>query len=508
MHISAVLGSLTEHQCDALIVNLFEGVESPGGGTGAVDRAIGGAISDVIRSEQFKGKLGDTVVIRNCGGIGSARVVVVGLGKRESFGPPEIMRAAARAIRACGQLKARRVASILHGAGVGGIDPRECARATALGTVLGAYEHTRLKTENSGSDAVESFEIVEMSADKLPDIERGIRRAESVAEAVVYARDLVNEPSNVVTPEYLASQAVDIAERSGMECRILDRAGIEEAGMGLLAAVARGSAVEPRFIELSYTSPDAVKTVALVGKGITFDSGGYSLKRSDGLHWMKDDMAGAAAVLAAMRAVPQIKPRVNLLALVPATENMIGGSAIHPGDVFTSLAGKTVEVDNTDCEGRLILGDAIAYAVKRGVDEIIDLATLTGACVVALGRQISGIIGTDDELVGRLIAAGEACAEKLWRLPLHEAYGDLIKSNTADIKAHGGSEAGAIIGAVFIKNFVGDVPWAHIDLSASVTKKDTDLAKTGATGVGAGTLVEYLRTYCSGTQVRSTSRTL
>lgn len=496
MHIGAVQGSLTEHSCDVLIVNLFEGVESPGGGTGAVDRALSGAISDVIKRDEFQGKLGDTIVIRDCRGIQADRVVVVGLGKRESFGPPEIMRAAARAIRTCQQLKAKWVAGILHGAGVGGIEPFDCARATALGTALGAYEHTRLKTENRKSNNIESFEIVEISADKLPDIERGIGRAELVSEAVLYARDLVNEPSNVVTPEYLASAARDIAERSGMECRILDRAGIESAGMGLLAAVARGSAVEPRFIELKHTSANAGKTIALVGKGITFDSGGYSLKRSEGMYWMKDDMAGAAAVLAAMRAVPQIKPPVNLLALIPATENMIGGNAIHPGDVFTSLDGKTVEVNNTDCEGRLILSDAVAYAVDRKVDAIIDLATLTGACVGALGRQISGILGTDDELIERLIAAGDACGEKLWRLPLHEGYGDLIKGHTADIKADGGSEGGAIIGALFIKNFVGDVPWAHIDLSSSVTKKDVDLARKGAVGAGAGTLVEYLASHC------------
>lgn len=262
--------------------------------------------------------------------------------------------------------------------------------------------------------------------------------------------------------------------------------------MGLLAAVSRGSAAEPTFIELRYECPEAGSTTALIGKGVTFDSGGYSLKRAEGMFWMKDDMAGAAAVLAAMRAAATIKPPVNLLGLIPATENMIGGSAIHPGDVFTSYDGKTVEVNNTDCEGRLILSDAVAYAVKHGVDRIIDLATLTGACVTALGRQISGIIGTDDQLVEDLIRAGELCGEKLWRLPLHEDYGELVKGQVADLRADGGSEGGAIIGALFIRNFVGDIPWAHIDLSASVTKKDIDLARKGAVGAGAGTLVEYL----------------
>jgi leucyl aminopeptidase len=277
-----------------------------------------------------------------------------------------------------------------------------------------------------------------------------------------------------------------------MECNVKDRKEIEVAGMGLLAAVARGASVEPRFIEIKYKSPNASKTIAIIGKGITFDSGGYSLKSSDHMCGMKNDMSGAAAVLAAMRAIGKLKPNVNIFALIPATENMIGGKAIHPGDVFTSYSGKTVEVNNTDAEGRLILSDAVGYAVKQGVDEIIDLATLTGACVVALGRDIAGIFGNNQELVSRLIKFGESCGEQLWQLPLHSEYKDEIKSIVADLKNAGSREGGAINGALFIESFVENIPWAHIDLSSAVAEKDTHLAKKGATGVGTGTLIEYL----------------
>ncbi|MGB9620063.1 MAG: leucyl aminopeptidase family protein, partial [Armatimonadota bacterium] len=366
MEFRVVCGSLVEQPCDVLIVNLFEGVKAPGGGTGAVDKALGGLISTAIRDEEFEAHLGQTLLLRACDRIPASKVLVVGLGKSRDFGIAEVMRAAASAARECVRLRAHKVASILHGAGIGGLPVYECARALILGTILGTYQHTRLKTENVRPNPIQTFDIVEISAEKLDEIRRGIGRAEVIGDALVFARDLANEPSNIVTPSYLASVSENIAREGGLRCRILNRQQIEEAGMGLLAAVARGSAQEPRFIELRYESPDASRTVALVGKGITFDSGGYSLKNQDSMQSMKDDMSGAGAVLAAIRAVARLKPRVNVIAVIPATENMIGGSAIHPGDVFRSLSGKTVEVVNTDAEGRLILADAITYAKNQG----------------------------------------------------------------------------------------------------------------------------------------------
>jgi leucyl aminopeptidase len=272
----------------------------------------------------------------------------------------------------------------------------------------------------------------------------------------------------------------------------MDRAAIEAAGMGLLAAVARGSDVEPVFINMKYTCPGAKKTVAIVGKGITFDSGGYNLKLGEHIYGMKDDMSGAAAVLAAMRAIGREKPNVNVVGLIPATENMVSGRAIHPGDVFTSYNGKSVEINNTDAEGRLVLADAVAYAKELGVDELIDAATLTGACVVALGRELSGIFSNKDELADLLLNAGKSCGEVMWRLPLHSDYMEYLKSDVADLQNTGPREGGAINGALFIQSFVGDIPWAHIDLAYASVDKDTDLAKKGSTGAAAGTLVEYL----------------
>lgn len=495
MKIGVKQGSLDQARCDALIVNLFEGVKQPGGGTGAVDGALGGAIARQIEEEEFEGKLGKCMVVRPCGDFPAKKVIVVGLGKSEQLGGPEIMKAAAAAIRECQRLKATKVASILHGAGIAGLPVFECARATALGTLLGSYEFIRWKTENVKKNPIEEFEIVELSPAKLPDIEQGIERAELIGDTVLFTRDLVNEPSNVVTPSYLADVAKSIAESSHIKLTVMDRAEFEAAGLGLYAAVARGATVDPKFIELKYEHPEAKKTIALVGKGITFDTGGHSLKRTDSMYGMKDDMSGAAAVLAAMRAIEKVRPKLNVIAIVPATENAISAEAIHPGDVFKSFSGKTVEVNNTDAEGRLTLADAVAYAKEQGAEEIIDLATLTGACVTALGREISGIIGSDQQLIDKLISAGKSCGEAMWQLPLHTDYKESLDSDVADLKNAESGAPGAIVGALFIHAFAGDTPWVHIDLSSTMILKDVPLARKGAVGVGAGTLVEYLLSY-------------
>lgn len=492
MKFEAVCGSLTERPCDVLIVNLFQGVKEPAGGTGAVDKALGGLIKNEIEETEFEGKLGETLVVRPCGQIPAKKVVVVGLGKKEDLGAPQVTRAAAAAGRKARELRAKRVVSILHGGGSGSVSAFDSGQAIALGTVLGTYEYTKLKTEDVKENLIETFEVVELAAEKLDEVERGMRRAEIIAGSIALARDLINEPSNFVTPAYLANVAQDIAREHGLECQIRDRKQIEDEGMGLLAAVGRGSVNEPRFIELRYTAPQAKKTIAIVGKGLTFDAGGYSLKLGDGMYNMKSDMSGAAAVIAAIKAIAQLKPDVNVVALAPATENMIGPNAIHPGDVFKSLSGKTVEVANTDAEGRLILADAVYYATTLNVDEIIDLATLTGACITAVGTRYSGIMGTKQEMIDALIEAGKSYDERMWQLPLVEEYKDYMKSDTADLKNTGGKGAAPTMGGLFIGSFVGDTPWAHIDLSSAFIDGDTELARKGATGMGTGTLIEYI----------------
>lgn len=495
MNIGVKQGSLTEVECDAVIVNLFEGVKNPGGGTGAVDKALDGAITRQIADEDFEGKLGKCMLVQPPKGFPAKKVIVAGLGKKADFGAIEIMKAAAGAIRQCKKIKAGKVVTILHGAGIAGLPACECAKATALGTVLGEYEFTRYKTGDSKKREVDSVDIVELDPDKIADIEQGVEKARISGDAITFARDLINEPSNVITPAYLADVARSIAKDNGLKCSVMDRREFEEMGMGMFAAVAKGASAEPELITIKYEHPEATKTIALVGKGITYDTGGYSLKNSDSMYRMKDDMSGAAAVLGAMRAVGKIQPKVNIVMIVAATENAIGPDAIHPGDVVKSLSGKTVEINNTDAEGRLTLGDAVAYANREGVDEIIDLATLTGACVTALGTEISGIIGSDQKLIDTLISSGKSCAELLWQLPLHKGYKKGLKSDIADLKNTANGGAGAIRGALFIHAFVDDTPWAHIDMSATFTEKTMPLANKGALGFGAGTLVEYLMRY-------------
>ncbi|MGQ9456067.1 MAG: leucyl aminopeptidase [Armatimonadota bacterium] len=496
-------GSLTEQECDVLIVNLFQGVKQPGGATGAVDKALDGLISKTIKEEEFEARLGETLVLHTHGKIPAKRVLIVGLGPKEEFDITKIMRAAGAAGRGCTKLRARQVSSILHGAGAGGLSTQECAKGTVLGTILGTYEFNRLKTEDVKQNTIQTFRITELSSEKLVDIQSGIDYGELLGESICFARDLVNEPSNVVTPSYLAEVAKEIARDNGFECTILNRNEIEKAGMELFSAVARGASQEPRFIEIKYqpdersaltpiSKTNKPRSIAIIGKGITFDSGGYSLKSHGSMYGMKDDMSGAAAVLAVMRAMGKLRPGVAITAIIPATENAIGSNAIHPGDVFKSLAGKTVEVSNTDAEGRLILADAVAYATRQQVGEIIDCATLTGACVTALGQEISGIFSNDQTLANKLIEAGKSCGEYLWQLPLHRDYKKKLKSNIADMKNTAGGEAGAILGALFIENFVGNTSWAHIDLSSASVDEDTELTRKGATGVPTGTLIEYI----------------
>jgi leucyl aminopeptidase len=492
MQFQAIQKSATQAKCDVLVVNLFEGLKEPGGATAAVDRAVGGAITALIEREKFEGKIGQVTDLTPCGGVPAARIVIVGLGKQEDFDSDKIRRASSAAARRARDLAAKRVATILHGGGIGGIDPAAAARALVEGGLLGTYQFTKHKTSDVKPNPIEQVDIVETDGGKIDAIKVGIGLGQRVAEAVNFARDLGNEPANVVTPTYLADQAMAIAAETDIECRVIGRDEMERMGMNLLLAVSKGSRQEPKFIVMRYAAGSGRKTVALAGKGITFDSGGLNLKQGEGLDTMKDDMAGAAVVLGAMRAISALKPNVNVLGLVPATENMPGGSATHPGDVAVGLSGKSVEINNTDAEGRLIIADAVAFAEREGVDEIVDVATLTGACVVALGRGMAGIFGTDQALVDRLISAGVDAGEKLYQLPLHLEYEESLKSDVADIK-NAPREAGAITGALFIKKHIEKTPWAHIDIAGpSFSDKDTPIGPKGGTGFGVGTLTNYV----------------
>jgi leucyl aminopeptidase len=364
-----------------------------------------------------------------------------------------------------------------------------CARAVAEGARLGAYAFKEWRSEPPD----EVLELVAIAARGGAKVVAAIEQGVAVAEAQCLARDLVNTPGGALTPEVLAEVAVEIAEREGLEVTVLGYDEIVAAGMGGLLGVNRGSEQEPRFVELRYEPEKPRGTLALVGKGITFDSGGLSLKTGEGMMTMKMDMGGAAAVLGAFSALRAVVPRCRVLGYLPITDNMTGGDATRPGDVLTMRNGTTVEVLNTDAEGRLILADALCLASEAEPDAIVDLATLTGAARVALGPLYACVLGSDQTLVDRLLAASRVTGEGLWQLPLAREYRDDLKSSIADLKNVGG-DAGTIIGALFLSEFVDGVPWAHLDIAGpAFADKDLPLAPRGATGYGVRLLVEYLR---------------
>ena len=505
MEVSVQVGSLPAVEADAIIVNLFQGVTQPGGATGAVDKALGGAISELISDGELRGKLNETALLHTRRAIPSPRVVVVGLGPAEEFCLDRVRQAAAAAARAARQAGARRIASIVHGAGAGGLQLADAAQATVEGTILGLYRYPAPGSLQDAEAArtVEALQLVEFDASKVQDIERGAHIGKAVAEGVCLARTLANQPANVLTPTALAEQAQRIAAECGMQCRVLDRDEMAELGMGALLSVARGSAQPPKLIVLEYAPAghESEPPLVLVGKGITFDSGGLSLKPQDGMEQMRGDMSGAAAVLAALQVASAIALNRRVVGIMPATENMPGGQATRPGDVVTAMNGVSIEIVNTDAEGRLILADALVYAQRYQPAAVVDIATLTGGIAVALGHRMTGVFANDDRLWETIRAAGDAAGEPMWRMPLDDGYDEQIKTPFADIKNSGGRPASPITAARFLTKFVGQHPWAHLDIaSTDWWEADPEHPKKpyyvrGITGVGVATLVGMLRTY-------------
>lgn len=506
MQVQAVQGSIAQFQADAIIVNLFEGVTLPGGGTGAVDQALGDILSQELQASKksFKGKLGETLVLPTYGKLPARYVIIVGLGKQEDMKSFQLRRASAAAIRACQKLKVKTAGTLLHGAGIGGYDVSAAARLLGEGALMGSYRFTKRKGTKSNEEngesnpAKEEFEtltIVEHSGEKLILIEEGLRLAQAIAQSTNLARDWVNDSANHVTPTFLKEQAEQIP---GLTCKVLNFEQIQQLGMGAFTLVAQGSEQPAYLIHLTYKPEgDVKKKVALVGKGITFDSGGLSLKPAASMELMKMDMAGAAAVIATMKAIAELKNLpIEVHGFVPTCENMPSGRSSKPGDIVTAMNGKTIEVNNTDAEGRLILCDALTYAQQEtNPDELLDLATLTGACVVALGKVAAGIMGSNDELIDRVRKAGDHAGEKLWPLPLYDEYKSFLKSDVADLINSGAKgEAGSSAGGMFLKEFVDkNRAWAHLDIAgpAWLTAETPEVPK-GGTGFGVRTLLYYL----------------
>jgi leucyl aminopeptidase len=492
MKLHVKVGNIAEAQVDAIIVNLFEGVKNPGGATGAVDRQIGGLITGLIESGELKGELNETAVIHLTSGTPYRKVVVVGLGKSEEFNPERVRQVTATSVKVAAKGNVRSIATVVHGAGIGGLDAAAAAQSVAEGAILGRYSFDAFKSKSDERPDVE-LEILELDEGKIEIIEEAVERGTILAESTNWARDLTNMPANALSPTVLAERATEMAQETGLECSILDRADMERLGMGALLGVAQGSAQEPKMIVLRYRGSDDERPYGLVGKGICFDSGGISLKPGAGMAEMKTDMAGAAAVLGAMRAIALLKPAQHVIAVAPCVENMPSGTAQRPGDIVRTMTGKTIEIDNTDAEGRLILADAVAYAESLGAHTIIDVATLTGACVVALGTLYTGLMSNNDQLADQITAAGTLAGERYCRLPADPEYKEQYKSDVADIKNTGGRDAGVITGGLIISEFIEEARWAHLDIAGtSTTSKNKHYQSKGATGVTVRTLAELI----------------
>jgi leucyl aminopeptidase len=490
MQIRVEAGDIAAVKADAIVVNLFEGVTSPAGGTGAVDRAMGGAISQLIEAGDIRGKSGEFTLLHSLGKIPAPRVVVAGLGKSSEFSLDKVRQLSGDLARYLRRQRLKDVAVITHGAGIAGLPPEECAAAIAEGTLLGTYRFLRHKKPEEDATELESLTLVEHDNAKVPALERGVERGRILAEATNFARDLANEPSNYLTPTEMADRAKDLAASSGLECEVYGPGWMLEKGMGGVLGVAAGSTQEPRFIVLRYNGGGDAKPLALVGKGITFDTGGISIKPAAGMEEMKGDMSGGASVIAAMSAIARLRPPINVIGVVPATENMPGGSAIKPGDVLKTMSGKTIEVINTDAEGRLILSDGLAYAREQDASAIVDIATLTGAISITLGNVAMGAMANDAALLDRVKKAAEASGEKVWELPMYEEYKEQIRSDVADMKNTGGRGAGSITAAMLLREFVESTPWVHLDI-AGVDNYDREkgVIVKGASGIPVRTLV-------------------
>ncbi|HIE65748.1 MAG: leucyl aminopeptidase [Nitrospira sp.] len=505
MEITVKQGSVLKAKGEILILTHYEG-EDLAKEIASVDKAIGGLIREVIATEGFAGKFLQTTLIRPNGKTGFPRLLIIGLGKRNEVTLDHIRKGMGRAATLVREIELGEISIPVYAKQVRRVSIRDLSQAIIEGVLLGLYQFQRYKTERPNTTEIKNCTLLSSDRKSILDIRIGANRGNRIAEAVRYVRDLCNTPSNMATPSHLAEEAVHIGAEHGMHVEVYDRSEIEKIGMGALLAVAQGTAEPPKFIVLEYegartdssikqsTRKKKKKPIVLVGKSVTFDSGGVSLKPSDKMELMKYDMSGGATVLGVMRVVAELNLPIHIVALLPATDNMPSGTAVHPGDVVTTLSGKTVEVINTDAEGRLCLADALTYAARYKPAAIIDLATLTGACVVALGQHAIGLMGNDQKLISQIENAGRETGERAWQLPLWESYFNQIKSDVADLKNVGGRGGGAITAGLFLKQFVGKTPWVHLDIAGTAWNHDGGhpYIPKGATGIPLRLLIQFL----------------
>ncbi len=485
------LRPIEEFSGDALVVVAFEKdgpeVDLGSGAAKAANERTGGWIADVYQSGEFTGKLLEIVQLHRPSGLKAKRLAVIGGGKVDKFTDGELRKIAGTSLR---HLKAKGVRDLALALDAGYASCDHVAAAVE-GALLGDFEADRYKTEKKDEKSVDRFTLIAPPGGES--LDAALERGRVIAEAQNFTRDLVAEPANRLTPSILAGRARQMAADFGLECEVLDRDRMKQLGMGALLGVAQGSNEAPALIVLRYrpaAESNAGAHLGLVGKGVTFDTGGISIKPSEGMEKMKYDMAGGAAVMGAMRAIAQLKPPVTITGIIPAVENMPGSRAQRPGDIVTTLSGKTVEVLNTDAEGRLILADALTYAKRLGCTHLVDTATLTGAVVVALGHVNAGVFSNDDALLARLTSAARSEGEKMWHLPLDEDYKESLKSAFADIPNIGNRWGGAITAAMFLQEFVEETPWVHVDIAGTAWLEESKpfLAK-GPTGLPVRTFV-------------------
>ena len=450
---------------EVLVIGQFEGEKTSQelANTYAVDK------------DGFEGKFGTTYLLHTFGKIPADKILIVGLGKKEEVDANKIREAVAKAVKKLKQIKAKKACFDFD-------INCDYGKSAAIGALIADYAFDKYKSEKA-----EHLDEITFARFSQKDVDEGI----IFGEAMKFARDLANEPAQFATPSKLA----DIAQHlDGITTKVYDRDAIERMGMGAYLAVAQGSVQPPKFIHMKYTGKNPKKKIAIIGKGICFDSGGLDIKPPSSMLTMKDDMSGAACVLAVMQALNKLQPDAEVHGIIAACENMPSGSSYKPGDILTAKNGKTIEVDNTDAEGRLTLADALCFACELGIDEVIDIATLTGACMVALGTVASGIMGNNEDMISRLIETGKDSGETFWQLPMFKEYKDSLKSDIADMKNTGSRYGGASAAGVFLQEFVKDVKWAHIDIAgtAYLEKPQKELI-AGATGVGVRTLLNYVK---------------
>lgn len=497
MKIEAKRGEVLEEVCDVLVVGLFSGQKNFGGMIAMLDRASDGLISRVIKEEGFVADASKTLLVRTDGRLKAKRVMLVGLGLSDRFTLETVRCAAASAVIVIRQMNVRKLSFTLVSSGKGDVDAHGCSQALTEGALLGAYSFGRYKKEDGKTP--KTMMILAHDRQTLRHVQKGIEDGIRTSTAVIFARDLVNTPAQHMRPADLVDAARAIVKGKGrLRVKVYDKSQLERMGAGGILAVAQGSDHQPYLVHLIYRpSGKPKKRVAVVGKAVTFDSGGLSLKPADSMTTMKCDMAGGAAVLGLFNVMNELSPKVEVHGIFAAVENMPSGSAIRPGDVVRIMNKKTIEILNTDAEGRVTLADSLSYAAKLKPDVIVDLATLTGACVVALGEEITGVMSNDPKLAQAILASASVVGEKMWELPLEENYKTLISSDVADYKNIAGKWGGALTAGLLLREFVGDISWAHLDIAGPsfAERQMTPYMRKGATGHGVRTLIQWLKSF-------------